>query len=173
LAIALTRRHVRAQQNREFKAPQAKNKRAAPAGATQSALSTHRDLPRPQALFFEAALGGLAVDLAFRHFGQFLVGRLLLVQCLVEKRRGIVAAQLLRPSDERPIARRLVRADEGSREINEPNDSKYDDDRGDAETKDVSDIMPRYALTGLPRRHDRAPLWAVRRTHDRLLLSGA
>ena len=36
---------------------------------------------------------------------------------------------------------------EGSREINEPNYSKYDDDRGDAETKDVSDIMSGYPLT--------------------------
>jgi len=62
---------------------------------------------------------------------------------------------------------------EGSREINEPNYSKYDDDRGDAQTKDVSDIMSCYTLTGLPRRHDGALRWAVRRAHDRLLLSGA
>jgi hypothetical protein len=35
--------------------------------------------PNQRALLFQDALGGLTVDLAFRHFGQFLVGRLLLV----------------------------------------------------------------------------------------------
>jgi hypothetical protein len=57
--------------------------------------------------------------------------------------------------------------------LSEPNYSKYDDDRGDAETEDIADIMSCYTLTGLPRRHDGALLWAVRRAHDRLLLSGA
>ena len=58
--------------------------------------------------------------------------------------------------------------DEGSSEINEPNYSKYDDDCGNTETKDIPDIMSYYPLTGLSRRHDRALLWAVRRGHDRL-----
>jgi hypothetical protein len=61
----------------------------------------------------------------------------------------------------------------GSREINEPNYSKYNDDRGDAETEDIADVMSCHTLTGLPRWHDGAVLWAVRRAHDRLLLSGA
>src|SRR5437588_5750523 len=51
--------------------------------------------------------------------------------------------------------------DEDSREINQPNYSKYDDDRGDAETEDIADVMSCYTLTGLPCRHDGARLWAV------------
>ena len=59
----------------------------------------------------------------------------------------------------------------GSCKINEPNYSEYDGDRGNAETKDVADIMSCYTLTGLPRRHDGALLWTVRRAHGRLLLA--
>src|SRR6266568_3153688 len=56
-----------AQQNREFKLPQAKNRIAAPGGTAHSASPTpHRDLPGPRRAFFEGALGRLAVDLAFR-----------------------------------------------------------------------------------------------------------
>jgi hypothetical protein len=58
--------------------------------------------------------------------------------------------------------------DEGLSEINEPNYSKHDDDRGETETEDIADIMSCYTLTGFPRRHDGAMLWAARRGHDRL-----
>jgi hypothetical protein len=49
---------------------------------------------RSKAAFFCAALSGPAIDLAFGHLGQFLVRRLLLNKRLVEKRRGVIAAQL-------------------------------------------------------------------------------
>ena len=43
--------------------------------------------------------------------GQFLVGCLFLIQRLIEERRGIVAAQLLGPSDQRPVPSHLVMLD--------------------------------------------------------------
>ena len=67
---------------------------------------------------FSNALSGLTVDLAFGHFGQFLVGRLLLIQRLIEKRCRVIAAQLLGPSDQRSIACHLVMLD-GLRGSNE------------------------------------------------------
>jgi hypothetical protein len=52
-----------------------------------------------------------------------------------------------------------------SGEINNPNNSKYDNDRGDTEAEDEPDVMPGYALSGLPRRDYRAPFRTFGRTH--------
>jgi hypothetical protein len=72
--------------------PQEENEKAAP-------TLRHRLVTRPTQgegtrFSFLAALSRLAVDLAFGHLGQFLVGRLLLIQRLIEERGGIVAARV-------------------------------------------------------------------------------
>jgi hypothetical protein len=49
------------------------------------------------------------------------------------------------------------------RKINKPNHGEYDDDRGDAEAEHKADVVAGGALSGLPRRHDRALLGTLRR----------
>ena len=62
----------------------------------------------------------LAVDLALCNRGEFLVGRLFLVECRFEYTHAIVAPELLSPSDERAVAgdfvmlHRLRGGDDGS-----------------------------------------------------------
>src|SRR5581483_2760163 len=53
-------------------------------------------------------LRGFPVDLRFGHARQFLVGRLFLVQRLVEEGGNVAVAELLRPGDQRAIAGHLV-----------------------------------------------------------------
>jgi hypothetical protein len=56
------------------------------------------------------------------------------------------------------------------REIDNPNNSKRDDDRGDAEAEYKPDVMPRHALSSLPRWNYRALFRTLGRTHDVLLM---
>jgi hypothetical protein len=56
-----------------------------------------------------------------------------------------------------------------SREIENPNNNKRDNDRGDAEAEYKSDVMPRHTLSSLPRWYYRALLRTLGRTHDVLL----
>ena len=57
-----------------------------------------------------------------------------------------------------------------SPEIEDPNNSKRDDDRGYAEAEYKPDVMPGYTLPSLPGWYYWALLRALGRTHDVLLL---
>src|SRR5437016_2815183 len=52
--------------------------------------------------------GGPHVDLALRDLGELLVGGLLLLEVLLEQLRAVIAAEPLRPCDQRAVARDLV-----------------------------------------------------------------
>jgi hypothetical protein len=52
------------------------------------------------------------------------------------------------------------------REINEPNYPEYNDHAGDGEAKDVTDIVPRNALTCALRRNDRALIRILKSVHS-------
>src|ERR1700681_4834580 len=51
---------------------------------------------------------GAKIDLALRQRGQLLVGCLFLIEGLVQNTGAIVAAKLLRPSDQASVARGLI-----------------------------------------------------------------
>jgi hypothetical protein len=55
--------------------------------------------------------------------------------------------------------------DARSRKIDDPNNSKYDNDRGDAEAEHEPDVMPGHALSSLPRRYCRTSFQILGQTH--------
>lgn len=57
-----------------------------------------------------------------------------------------------------------------SREIEDPDNSKRDNDRSDAETEYKPDVMTGYTLPSLPRWYYWALLRTLGRTHDVLLI---
>jgi hypothetical protein len=55
-------------------------------------------------------------------------------------------------------------------EIDDPDNSKHNNDRGQTEAQHAPDIVPGNALSSLARRDDGAPFRALGRTHDILLI---
>jgi hypothetical protein len=56
-------------------------------------------------------------------------------------------------------------------EIDKPNNSKHDNDRGDAEAEHEPDIMPGHALSSLARWYYRAQFRTLGRTHGAFPIS--
>jgi len=73
------------------------------------------------------------------------------------------------------FARKWVERNEGaavyarSREIDEPDNGKYGNNRGDAEAEHEPNVVPGHALPSLPRRYYWAPFGTLGRAHDGLL----
>src|SRR5262249_10898714 len=101
LTIPLPGDCIAMQQNREIQSASSK-KEAVPAGTASRSdrlvllCQTAYRLSRP------------AIGVGFGHLRQLLIGRLFLVQGLIEQGRRIVAAHLLGPRNERSVTRHLV-----------------------------------------------------------------
>src|ERR1700746_4064268 len=56
-------------------------------------------------------------------------------------------------------------------EVDDPDNSKHNNDRGQTKAQHAPDIVAGHALSSLARRDDGAPFRALGRTHDILLIS--